>query len=162
MCVSMCATCGYASRLDRLLLHDRSLCLCGRTQSVQLNEEVRLALYGQAGLDALDAAYLPDLIGTSEILQDDHLQQLSKHMPARVEGCFLPGLLMFQSEKKWCRLRFRVPVDAGVQHVAERLQPQLALPENGRRRQSRPARHRGHAGQRNVDVCRWWWWRCLF
>ena len=115
----MCATCGYASRLDRLLLHDRSLCLCGRTQSVQLNEEVRLALYGQAGLDALDAAYLPDLIGTSEILQDDHLQQLSKHMPARVEGCFLPGLLMFQSEKKmvslalqgtrgrWCSARRR-------------------------------------------------------
>jgi len=90
-------------------------------QSVQLNEEVRLALYGQAGLDALDAAYLPDLIGTSEILQDDHLQQLSKHMPARVEG--YPWTLVFSTSQNGCSLnslyRKMVGVDSPVLLVIE-------------------------------------------
>ena len=44
---------------------------------------------------------------------------------------------------------WRLPVDPGVQHVAERVQFELSLPQNGHHRKSYPPHHRRHAGQRN-------------
>jgi len=47
-------------------------------------------------------------------------------------------------------------VDPGVQHVAERVQFELSLPQNGHHRKSYPPHHRRHAGQRiwSRDVMR--------
>jgi len=64
---------------------------------VSLNEEVRRALYGPS-LSSLDLEnYLPELIGPTEILTDDYRKQLSKHLPARIEG--YPWTLVFSTSQ---------------------------------------------------------------
>ena len=64
-------------------------------QIVSLNDEVRRALYGSS-LSTLDLdSYLPDLIGHSEVMNDEHRKQLAKHLPARIEGCSFYLLIFF-------------------------------------------------------------------
>ncbi|XP_067014093.2 oxidation resistance protein 1 isoform X2 [Anabrus simplex] len=53
---------------------------------LSMSEELRRALYASsvASLD-LDP-FIPDLVGTTEILSEEHRKQLSRHLPARAEG----------------------------------------------------------------------------
>lgn len=56
-----------------------------RLQVLSMSEEFRRALYANAiSLD--NDVIVPDLIGTTEILSDEHREQLCRHLPARAEG----------------------------------------------------------------------------
>lgn len=51
-----------------------------------MSEELRRALYASS-VGSLDLdAYVPDLVGATEILTEDHRKNLCKHLPARAEG----------------------------------------------------------------------------
>lgn len=51
-----------------------------------MSDELRRALYANSAI-SLDADIaLPDLIGTTEILSEEHREHLCRHLPARAEG----------------------------------------------------------------------------
>uniref|UniRef100_A0ABD2XDM0 Oxidation resistance protein 1 n=1 Tax=Trichogramma kaykai TaxID=54128 RepID=A0ABD2XDM0_9HYME len=53
---------------------------------LSMSEELRRALYANSAI-SLDAELaVPDLVGTTEILSDEHREQLCRHLPARAEG----------------------------------------------------------------------------
>jgi hypothetical protein len=63
-----------------------------------MSEELRRALYaasGQGSLDVFDVFGLPELVGKSEILTDQHRASLQRHLPARAEG--YPWTLVFST-----------------------------------------------------------------
>jgi len=84
-------------RLFTILKSQATLFESDQDEIVSLNEEVRRALYGQS-LSTLDLEnYLPELIGPTEILTDEYRKQLSKHLPARIEG--YPWTLVFSTSQ---------------------------------------------------------------
>ncbi|XP_014223381.1 TLD domain-containing protein 2 isoform X8 [Trichogramma pretiosum] len=57
-----------------------------KTKVLSMSEELRRALYANSAI-SLDAELaVPDLVGTTEILSDEHREQLCRHLPARAEG----------------------------------------------------------------------------
>lgn len=51
-----------------------------------MSEELRRALYANSTV-SLDAEIaIPDLVGTTEILSEEHRESLCRHLPARAEG----------------------------------------------------------------------------
>ena len=51
-----------------------------------MNEELRRALYANNAI-SLDAEIaIPDLVGNTEILSEEHRESLCRHLPARAEG----------------------------------------------------------------------------
>jgi len=51
-----------------------------------MSEEFRRALYANSAVSIDNDVIVPDLIGTTEILSDEHREQLCRHLPARAEG----------------------------------------------------------------------------
>ena len=55
-------------------------------QVLSMSEELRRALYASS-VGSLDLeTYVPDLVGSTEILTEEHRKQLCRHLPARAEG----------------------------------------------------------------------------
>ncbi|EEB17797.1 nucleolar protein c7c, putative [Pediculus humanus corporis] len=53
---------------------------------LSMSEELRRALYASS-VGSLDLeTYVPDLVGSTEILTEEHRKQLCRHLPARAEG----------------------------------------------------------------------------
>ncbi|XP_043275904.1 nuclear receptor coactivator 7 isoform X4 [Venturia canescens] len=53
---------------------------------LSMSEELRRALYANSAI-SLDVDIIPpDLVGTTEILSDEHREHLCRHLPARAEG----------------------------------------------------------------------------
>ncbi|XP_018351339.1 PREDICTED: TLD domain-containing protein 2 isoform X14 [Trachymyrmex septentrionalis] len=57
-----------------------------RTKVLSMSEEFRRALYANSAISLDNDVIVPDLIGTTEILSDEHREQLCHHLPARAEG----------------------------------------------------------------------------
>lgn len=57
-----------------------------RSQVLSMSEEFRRALYANSAISLDNDIIVPDLIGTTEILSDEHREQLCRHLPARAEG----------------------------------------------------------------------------
>ncbi|XP_076234385.1 TLD domain-containing protein mustard isoform X3 [Calliopsis andreniformis] len=53
---------------------------------LSMSEELRRALYANSAASLDNDVIVPDLVGTTEILSDDHREQLCRHLPARAEG----------------------------------------------------------------------------
>ncbi|XP_011702797.1 PREDICTED: nuclear receptor coactivator 7 isoform X3 [Wasmannia auropunctata] len=53
---------------------------------LSMSEEFRRALYANSAISLDNDVIVPDLIGTTEILSDEHREQLCRHLPARAEG----------------------------------------------------------------------------
>ncbi|XP_011066408.1 PREDICTED: oxidation resistance protein 1 [Acromyrmex echinatior] len=53
---------------------------------LSMSEEFRRALYANSAISLDNDVIMPDLIGTTEILSDEHREQLCRHLPARAEG----------------------------------------------------------------------------
>ncbi|XP_018351332.1 PREDICTED: oxidation resistance protein 1 isoform X7 [Trachymyrmex septentrionalis] len=53
---------------------------------LSMSEEFRRALYANSAISLDNDVIVPDLIGTTEILSDEHREQLCHHLPARAEG----------------------------------------------------------------------------
>ncbi|XP_023247916.1 oxidation resistance protein 1 isoform X9 [Copidosoma floridanum] len=54
---------------------------------LSMSEELRRALYHNNSAVSLDSEIIvPDLVGATEILSDEHREQLCRHLPARAEG----------------------------------------------------------------------------
>ncbi|XP_014478020.1 PREDICTED: nuclear receptor coactivator 7 isoform X3 [Dinoponera quadriceps] len=53
---------------------------------LSMSEEFRRALYANSAVSLDNDVIVPDLIGTTEILGDEHREQLCRHLPARAEG----------------------------------------------------------------------------
>ncbi|XP_033337198.1 TLD domain-containing protein mustard isoform X8 [Megalopta genalis] len=53
---------------------------------LSMSEEVRRALYANSAISLDNEVIVPDLVGTTEILGDEHREQLCRHLPARAEG----------------------------------------------------------------------------
>ncbi|XP_011251131.1 nuclear receptor coactivator 7 isoform X4 [Camponotus floridanus] len=53
---------------------------------LSMSEEVRRVLYANSAISLDNDIIVPDLIGTTEILSDEHREQLCRHLPARAEG----------------------------------------------------------------------------
>ncbi|XP_032676390.1 oxidation resistance protein 1 isoform X3 [Odontomachus brunneus] len=53
---------------------------------LSMSEEFRRALYANSAVSLDNDVIVPDLIGTTEILSDEHREQLCRHLPARAEG----------------------------------------------------------------------------
>ncbi|GAB1868952.1 Oxidation resistance protein 1 [Camponotus japonicus] len=53
---------------------------------LSMSEEVRRVLYANSAISLDNDIIVPDLIGTTEILSDEHREQLCHHLPARAEG----------------------------------------------------------------------------
>lgn len=51
-----------------------------------MSEEVRRVLYANSAISLDNEIIVPDLIGTTEILSEEHREQLCRHLPARAEG----------------------------------------------------------------------------
>lgn len=51
-----------------------------------MSEELRRALYANSAVSLDTEIIVPDLVGTTEILGDDHREHLCRHLPARAEG----------------------------------------------------------------------------
>jgi hypothetical protein len=51
-----------------------------------MSEELRRALYANSNISLDTEIIVPDLVGTTEILSDEHREQLCRHLPARAEG----------------------------------------------------------------------------
>lgn len=66
---------------DALIADSRSL-----SQVLSMSEEFRRALYANSAVSLDNDVIVPDLIGTTEILSDEHREQLCRHLPARAEG----------------------------------------------------------------------------
>lgn len=56
------------------------------SQVLSMSEEFRRALYANSAISLDNDVIVPDLIGTTEILSDEHREQLCRHLPARAEG----------------------------------------------------------------------------
>ncbi|OAD59318.1 Oxidation resistance protein 1 [Eufriesea mexicana] len=57
-----------------------------RTKVLSMSEELRRALYTNSAVSIDNDVIVPDLVGTTEILSDEHREQLCRHLPARAEG----------------------------------------------------------------------------
>ncbi|XP_017753691.1 PREDICTED: nuclear receptor coactivator 7 isoform X8 [Eufriesea mexicana] len=53
---------------------------------LSMSEELRRALYTNSAVSIDNDVIVPDLVGTTEILSDEHREQLCRHLPARAEG----------------------------------------------------------------------------
>ncbi|XP_034176829.1 TLD domain-containing protein mustard isoform X6 [Osmia lignaria lignaria] len=53
---------------------------------LSMSEELRRALYANSAVSLDNEIIVPDLVGTTEILSDEHREQLCRHLPARAEG----------------------------------------------------------------------------
>ncbi|XP_076284047.1 TLD domain-containing protein mustard isoform X5 [Lasioglossum baleicum] len=53
---------------------------------LSMSEEVRRALYANSAISLDNEIIVPDLVGNTEILSDEHREQLCRHLPARAEG----------------------------------------------------------------------------
>ncbi|XP_020287572.1 nuclear receptor coactivator 7 isoform X3 [Pseudomyrmex gracilis] len=53
---------------------------------LSMSEEFRRALYANSAVSLDNDVIVPDLIGTTEILSDEHREHLCRHLPARAEG----------------------------------------------------------------------------
>ncbi|XP_034939903.1 nuclear receptor coactivator 7 isoform X4 [Chelonus insularis] len=53
---------------------------------LSMSEELRRALYANSAISLDVDVIVPDLVGTTEILSDEHREQLCRHLPARAEG----------------------------------------------------------------------------
>ncbi|MPC20040.1 Oxidation resistance protein 1 [Portunus trituberculatus] len=54
---------------------------------VSMSEELRRALYSSSSLTSLDLeAFLPEVVGTSEIITDNVRKSMYKKLPARAQG----------------------------------------------------------------------------
>ncbi|XP_076659747.1 TLD domain-containing protein mustard isoform X19 [Halictus rubicundus] len=53
---------------------------------LSMSEEVRRALYANSAISLDNEVIVPDLVGNTEILSDEHREQLCRHLPARAEG----------------------------------------------------------------------------
>ncbi|XP_011506170.1 PREDICTED: oxidation resistance protein 1 [Ceratosolen solmsi marchali] len=53
---------------------------------LSMSEELRRALYANSAISLDTEIIVPDLVGTTEILSDEHREQLCRHLPARAEG----------------------------------------------------------------------------
>lgn len=51
-----------------------------------MSDELRRALYASSAPSLDLDLCLPDLVGVTEILTEDHRRQLCRHLPARAEG----------------------------------------------------------------------------
>ena len=51
-----------------------------------MSEELRRALYANSAVSLDTEIIIPDLVGTTEILSDEHREHLCRHLPARAEG----------------------------------------------------------------------------
>ncbi len=51
-----------------------------------MSEELRRALYASSTTSLDLELFLPDLIGNTEVLTEEHRKQLCRHLPARAEG----------------------------------------------------------------------------
>ncbi|XP_032676394.1 oxidation resistance protein 1 isoform X6 [Odontomachus brunneus] len=56
------------------------------SEVLSMSEEFRRALYANSAVSLDNDVIVPDLIGTTEILSDEHREQLCRHLPARAEG----------------------------------------------------------------------------
>ncbi|KAL0103352.1 hypothetical protein PUN28_017552 [Cardiocondyla obscurior] len=56
------------------------------SEVLSMSEEFRRALYANSAISLDNDVIVPDLIGTTEILSDEHREQLCRHLPARAEG----------------------------------------------------------------------------
>ncbi|XP_031825540.1 TLD domain-containing protein mustard isoform X6 [Nomia melanderi] len=55
-------------------------------EALSMSEEVRRALYANSAVSLDNEVIVPDLVGNTEILSDEHREQLCRHLPARAEG----------------------------------------------------------------------------
>lgn len=55
-------------------------------QLVSMSEELRRALYATNSASFDLEILVPDLVGVTEILTEDHRKELCRHLPARAEG----------------------------------------------------------------------------
>ncbi|XP_046818705.1 oxidation resistance protein 1 isoform X7 [Vespa crabro] len=55
---------------------------------LSMSEELRRALYANSAVSLDNDIIVPDLVGTTEILSDEHREHLCRHLPARAEGYF--------------------------------------------------------------------------
>ncbi|XP_043671037.1 nuclear receptor coactivator 7 isoform X7 [Vespula pensylvanica] len=53
---------------------------------LSMSEELRRALYANSAVSLDNDIIVPDLVGTTEILSDEHREHLCRHLPARAEG----------------------------------------------------------------------------
>ncbi|XP_076164479.1 TLD domain-containing protein mustard isoform X3 [Ptiloglossa arizonensis] len=53
---------------------------------LSMSEELRRALYANSAVSLDNDVIVPDLVGTTEILSDEHREHLCRHLPARAEG----------------------------------------------------------------------------
>lgn len=53
---------------------------------LSMSEELRRALYANSAISLDIDVIVPDLVGTTEILSDEHRENLCRHLPARAEG----------------------------------------------------------------------------
>lgn len=60
--------------------------LLGFYQVLSMSEELRRALYATSAGSIDQELFIPDLVGTTEILSEDHRAGLCGHLPARAEG----------------------------------------------------------------------------
>ncbi|XP_050465814.1 oxidation resistance protein 1 isoform X4 [Cataglyphis hispanica] len=56
------------------------------SEVLSMSEEVRRVLYANSAISLDNEIIVPDLIGTTEILSEEHREQLCRHLPARAEG----------------------------------------------------------------------------
>ena len=55
-------------------------------QLVSMSDELRRALYATNSASFDLEIPVPDLVGVTEILTEDHRKELCRHLPARAEG----------------------------------------------------------------------------
>ncbi|XP_044596415.1 nuclear receptor coactivator 7 isoform X6 [Cotesia glomerata] len=53
---------------------------------LSMSDELRRALYANSAISLDVDVIVPDLVGTTEILSDEHREHLCRHLPARAEG----------------------------------------------------------------------------
>ncbi|XP_011313375.1 oxidation resistance protein 1 isoform X3 [Fopius arisanus] len=56
------------------------------SQVLSMSEELRRALYANSAISLDIDIIVPDLVGATEILKDEHRENLCRHLPARAEG----------------------------------------------------------------------------
>ena len=54
-----------------------------------MSEELRRALYASSAASLDLELFIPDLVGVTEILSEEHRKKLCRHLPARAEGIFM-------------------------------------------------------------------------
>ncbi|CAG5097175.1 Similar to OXR1: Oxidation resistance protein 1 (Homo sapiens), partial [Cotesia congregata] len=57
-----------------------------RSKVLSMSDELRRALYANSAISLDVDVIVPDLVGTTEILSDEHREHLCRHLPARAEG----------------------------------------------------------------------------